>query len=68
MYVHQHTKGELNQSTDDAVIGADAHAHSPPTQTLFSLLLHLDIHLYIYLEGEQKFPEVYRHYFTHLTL
>ena len=30
------------------VISTDVHTCSPPTQTLFSLLLHLDIYLYIY--------------------
>ena len=39
--------GELNWLRDGTVIGADARTHSPPTQTLFSLLLHLDIYLYI---------------------
>ena len=33
--------------TDGAIIGTNIHTCSPPTQMLFSLLLHLDIYLYI---------------------
>ena len=29
MNVHQHAKGELNQSRDGPVIGTNAHTHSP---------------------------------------
>ena len=74
MYVHQHAKEEPNWYRDGAVISADAHTCSPPTQTLFSLLL-LFIYTYftlkylvkyISLEGEQIVPEVCRHYFTHM--
>ena len=47
MYVYQHAEGELNQFSDGTVIGANVHTHSSPKQTLFSLLLYLDIHLSI---------------------
>ena len=65
MYVHNHANGESNQFTDGTVISTSAHIHSPPTQTLF---YHKSMHfileylsVYLFLEGERKFPEVYRH-------
>ena len=38
IYEHQHAKGEPNWFTHGVVIGTDAHTHSPPTQTLLSLI------------------------------
>ena len=71
MYKHQHTKGQLNHYRGGTVISPDAHTHSPLTQTLFLpfksmhfILVYLSV--YLFLEGEQKFPTVYRHYFTHI--
>ena len=46
--MHLCTKNKLNWFINSAIIGADACTHSPPSQTIFTTFLDLDIYLYIY--------------------
>ena len=49
-WIHQCTIEELNQFRDGAVIGANAHTHSPPTQTLFLPQFTTSLHfIFVYL-------------------
>ena len=67
--MHQCVKVEPNWSTDGTVIGANAHTHSPLHKLyIYHKFMHFILEylsVYLFLEGERKFPEVYRPYFTH---
>ena len=61
MYLHQYTKGEPNWFTGGAVIGTNAHIHSPHTQTnlcISYMYIHLYIYLDLYIRGKQKIYEI----------
>ena len=70
--MHQYTKNELNPFINSAIIGTDAHTHSPLHKLFlpqFTTSLHLDIYLYIYPTPIYKANEnlqAYRHHISPL--